>query len=231
MYPRLHFQQFFWILAIALGFNDGLWSGEIRGRVIVKHTTANPPSIMSRDLIRRYNARQPSHTNGMSHSAPEVMAVVYLNGAPDSSRATPRSPVVMDQQHKQFIPHVLPIQVGAAVRFLNSEEDYHNVFSLSRAKKFNIGRHPKGHFRDVVFNKPGLVSVYCDIHTHMNAFILVLSTRHFTNTDAEGNFRFDGIPAGTYEIRVWHPPRRKPEKAQKIVVQENEVTEVELVLP
>lgn len=217
------------IPAIALALTSALHSGEIRGRVIAEHAPAEPPSIVSRTIIQRYAERRPSHAERMGHQAAEALAVVYLIGVPDSSNTSSRPPVVMDQHHEQFIPHVLPIRVGATVRFLNSEEVYHNVFSLSRAKSFNLGRYPKGQYREVIFNKPGVVSIYCDIHTHMNAFILVLPTRHFAATDAEGHFHLDGIPAGTYELRAWHA--RLPEKSQKVVVSETGVAEVNFVLP
>ncbi len=215
---------------MVMGFNQTLWPGEIRGRVIAEHAPANQPSIVSRAIIQRYAERRPSHhAEGMAHAMPEAMVVVYLLSVPNSPGEANRPPMVMDQRHEQFIPHVLPIVAGTTVRFLNSEEVYHNVFSLSRAKSFNLGRYPKGQYREVVFDKPGVVSVYCDIHTHMNAFILVLPNSCFTTVDAEGYYHLKNIPAGEYEMKVWHP--RWPEKTKKVVVGENGVTEVNFVLP
>jgi len=214
---------------MVVGFNHWLWSGEIRGRIVAARAPANQPSIVSRAIIQRYAERRPSHAETMTHSAAESMTIVYLIGVPNSPNEANRPPVVMDQRHEQFIPHVLPIVVGTTVRFRNSEEVYHNVFSLSRAKTFNLGRYPKGQYRDVVFNRPGAVSVYCDIHTHMNAFLLVLPNPYFAAVNAEGYYQLKNIPAGEYEIKVWHP--RWPEKTQKVVVGENGVTEVNFVLP
>jgi len=226
-YPKRR-RPVFWILILVMGIHQALWSGEIRGRVVVARAPANQSTIMSRTIIQRYAERRPSHAEDMSHSRVQTPAIVYLTGVPNSPDAN-RPPMVMDQRHEQFIPHVLPIVVGTTVRFRNSEEVYHNVFSLSRAKTFNLGRYPKGQYRDVVFDKPGAVSVYCDIHTHMNAFILVLPNSCFAAIDAEGYYQLRNIPAGEYEIKIWHP--NWPEKTQKIVVDENGVTEVNFVLP
>ena len=214
---------------ILLEWIHALYAGDIRGRVVAEPSPANDAAIISRTIIQRYAARKSGYGHETSHEHSEMTAVVYLLGVPDTLASSERSIAVMDQQNEQFIPHVLPITVGTTVRFLNSEEIYHNVFSLSRTKTFDLGRYPKGKYREVLFDKPGVVSVYCDIHTHMNAFILVLPTSYFTTTDAEGNFRLNGIPAGTYELRAWHG--RWSEKSQKVVVRENGVTEVNFVFP
>jgi len=219
----------FWILLLVMGMHQTLWSGEIRGRVVVARAPAHQSTIMSRTIIQRYAERRPSHhAEDMIHATTGAMAVVYLLGVPNSPDAN-RLPMVMDQHHEQFIPHVLPIVAGTTVRFRNSEEVYHNVFSLSRAKTFNLGRYPKGQYRDVVFDRLGVVSVYCDIHTHMNAFILVLPNNCFAAIDAEGYYQLKNIPAGEYEIKIWHP--NWPEKTQKIVVDENGVSEMNFFLP
>jgi len=214
---------------MTMGFNHALWSGEIRGRVKAERIPASQTSIVSRAIIQRYAERRSHHAGEMNHAATEAGAIIYLAGVRHSPNEANRAPVVMDQRHEQFIPHVLPITVGTTVRFLNSEEVYHNVFSLSRAKTFNLGRYPKGQYREVIFNKPGPVSVYCDIHTNMNAFILVLPNNCFAAVDDEGNYQLKDIPAGEYEIKVWHP--RWPEKTRKVVVEENGVTELNFVLP
>jgi len=222
------------------GLSCGIWiliwggvcalhAGEVRGRVSAERTPAKEPGLVSRTIIQRYAERRPGHDEEHVHTHAQTTAIVYLVGVSDSTQRKARLPVIMDQQHRQFIPHVLPIIAGTTVRFMNSEGLYHNVFSLSRAKSFNLGRYPKGQYREVLFDKPGVVSVYCDIHTQMNAFIIVLPTDNFAVADAEGNFSLANIPAGAYEIRVWQG--RGPEQSQKIVIRDHETVEVNFIFP
>lgn len=219
------------VLGIALlcgSIATPLRGGEIRGRVLRQSVHAPPSEIVSRSIILRYASRQfeGAHNGHAQHNENQI--VIYLVGVPETKRAQP-GVALMDQRNEQFIPHVLPITAGASVDFLNSEAVYHNVFSLSPAKTFDLGRYPQGQARRVRFERPGVVSVYCDIHTHMNAFILVLPTTHFTTADGEGNFVLENVPAGTFELRVWNG--RAPELRQQITVRENGVTEMNFVLP
>jgi hypothetical protein len=80
---------------------------------------------------------------------------------------------------------------------------YHNVFSLSKTKRFDLGRYAAGHSKSVRFDRPGIVRVFCDIHSHMNAFILVFAHRYFSVTDASGRYEIDGVPPGTYTLSAW----------------------------
>jgi hypothetical protein len=112
---------------------------------------------------------------------------------------------VLDQRNETFIPHVLAITTGTTVQFLNSDKTYHNVFSLSRPKRFDLGRYPTGRSKSVRFDRPGIVRVFCEIHSHMSAFILVFAHRHFAVTNAKGEYRIEGLPPGTYTVAVWHP--------------------------
>jgi hypothetical protein len=120
----------------------------------------------------------------------------------------------MDQRNERFEPHVLAIVAGTWVDFPNDDRTYHNVFSLSKTKEFNLGRYAVGRSKAVRFERPGVVRVFCDIHSHMTAFILVFAHRYFAVTDEEGKYRLDGVPPGTYTLIVWNetvhgdPPKR-----------------------
>jgi plastocyanin len=131
-------------------------------------------------------------------------AVVYFESAPkgafedrDSGRAS------MDQRNETFIPHLLAISVGTTVDFPNSDRTYHNVFSLSKTRRFDLGRYAAGRSKAVRFDRPGIVRVFCDIHSHMNAFILVFNHRFYDVTDQEGRYEIDGVPPGTYTLMAW----------------------------
>ena len=90
------------------------------------------------------------------------------------------------------------------VDFPNSDRTYHNVFSLSKTRPFDLGRYAAGRSKSVRFDRPGIVRVFCDIHSHMSAFILVFGHRFFTVTDEDGRYRLEGVPPGSYTVSVWH---------------------------
>jgi plastocyanin len=131
--------------------------------------------------------------------------VVYLETAPQAAFETPApGRALLDQKNEAFVPYVLAVTVGSTVAFPNSDRVYHNVFSLSKPRRFDLGRYPKGQSRSVRFDQPGVVRVFCEIHSHMSAFILVFAHRYFATTDAEGRYRIEGIPPGTYTLAVWN---------------------------
>jgi plastocyanin len=132
-------------------------------------------------------------------------SVVYLEEAPQAAFETPApGRARLDQKNETFVPYVLAVTVGSTVDFPNSDRIYHNVFSLSKAKRFDLGRYPRGQSRSVRFDRPGVVRVFCEIHSHMSAFILVFAHRYFSVTDGEGLFRIEGVPPGAYTLAVWN---------------------------
>jgi plastocyanin len=131
-------------------------------------------------------------------------AVVYFETAPKGAfedRETGRAR--MDQRNESFVPHLLAITVGTTVDFPNNDRTYHNVFSLSKGQRFDLGRYAAGHSKAIRFDHPGVVRVFCDIHSHMNAFILVFNHRFFSITDPDGSYEIDGVPPGTYTLVAW----------------------------
>jgi plastocyanin len=140
-----------------------------------------------------------------SHSMDEYKnIVVYLEGEGLRESRLQNAPKArMDQQDAEFIPYVLPIQRGTVIDFMNQDNTYHNVFSLSPTKKFNIGRRPTGQAVPVLFDKAGVVQIFCDIHSHMTAFVVVLDNPFFVQPDGKGRYRIDHVPVGTYYVKVW----------------------------
>jgi plastocyanin len=153
--------------------------------------------------------------SGGSETVDRRRSVVYLETAPRGAFDTGEGPHArMDQRNEEFVPHVLAIVAGSWVDFPNDDHTYHNVFSLSKTKEFNLGRYAAGHSKSIRFERPGVVRVFCEIHSHMNGFILVFAHRYFAVTDDEGRYHLENVPPGTYTLVVWNetvrgePPRR-----------------------
>jgi plastocyanin len=148
-------------------------------------------------------------------------SVVYLETAPRGAFDIPSDRHArMDQRDERFVPHVLAITAGSWVDFPNDDRIYHNVFSLSKAKEFNLGRYPQGHSKSVQFTEPGVVRVFCEIHSHMSAFILVFAHRFFAITDDEGRYRIEGVPPGTYTLVLWNEALRRDAPKRTVTVGE-----------
>jgi Polysaccharide lyase family 4, domain II len=110
----------------------------------------------------------------------------------------------MDQRNETFIPHVLAITVGTTVDFPNSDQTYHNVFSLNGPRRFDLGRYAAGRSKSVLFDRPGIVRVFCEIHSHMSAFILVFNHRFYSVTSPDGRYQINRVPAGKYTVVAWN---------------------------
>lgn len=129
--------------------------------------------------------------------------VVYIASAP--GQYAPPPPVVLDQRNIQFSPHVVPIVVGTTVKFLNSDDVQHNVFTPSQAGDlFNLGTWPKGESKPYTFKKMGRVDLLCNVHHEMRGYVLVLQNPFFAVTGKDGRFHIDNVPPGQYQLKVWH---------------------------
>jgi len=187
-------------------------TAEIRGTLTVSPTEAQEKQ-KAHDPVREIYGRHGSSTEMLMAGMPATnewklseRAVLYLEGpAVDHQiyHAPERHPK-LDQRDLQFHPRVLPILAGTTVDFPNRDNLFHNVFSYSRPKEFDLGRYPKDASRSVTFDEPGIVRVYCDIHSHMNATILVLRNPYFTAPADDGTFSLRHIPEGDYTLVLWY---------------------------
>lgn len=140
--------------------------------------------------------------------------VVYLEGLPRGATVGGTTPAAsMTQRGERFSPRVLPVAAGTTVAFPNGDPVFHNVFSLSGARTFDLGRYPRGDTKTVRFDRPGVVQVFCHIHSDMRAVVLVLDTPAFAVPAADGRYAFTGVPPGEYTLVAWHdraePIRRR----------------------
>jgi plastocyanin len=174
-------------------------NGTIRGRVDL------PPQPVRTDRRPAVTSIAASRDHRHDDADERPVSVVYLERAPRGAFGEPdERRVRMDQRNERFVPRVLAITVGSIVDFPNNDRTYHNVFSLSDVRSFDLGRYAAGRSKAVRFERPGVVRVFCDIHSHMSAFILVFAHRFFAVTDAEGRYRIDNVPPGSYTVSMWH---------------------------
>ncbi|HWN86292.1 MAG TPA: hypothetical protein VNN99_14105 [Vicinamibacterales bacterium] len=192
----------------------------VRGRVVIDI----PPSS------RRPSSAYPSRAVAPAQLAPPTEVenvVVYLKDAP-AGTVSPRRATIR-QRGETFLPRVVAVPLGSTVDFPNDDPIFHNVFSLSRARTFNLGRFPRGESRAVRFDKTGIVKVFCDIHSHMAATVIVFSHPWFTVPDADGGFELDNLPAGSQQVTAWH--ERLGETTLRIRTEPGRTASVEFVLP
>jgi len=157
--------------------------------------------------------------------------VVYLNAHPslELTENLNETEAQIEQLGETFIPHVLPIVKGTAVEFPNQDSIFHNVFSLSATKTFDLGRYPKGDSRSVQFDEPGIVPIFCHLHSDMSAVILVLDNSYFSVPDTKGHFSIKNIPPGTYTVVVWHERSERVE--HQVELQAGQQLELNLTVP
>lgn len=146
------------------------------------------------EIFDRNNKRLQDHSN----------MVVFVEGAGLAETNTKPSHLPkISHKGRQFSPRVLPIYKGGSVDFFNDDSIYHNVFSLARAKPFDLGIYPEGTSKIVSFERTGLVKLYCNIHPNMVSNVLVLNNPFFATTSADGAYQIQGLPDGEFVIRVW----------------------------
>ena len=185
-------------------------------RLFLLATLVLPPAVSHAQAVIEGRVELPkTHTAPMMTKRYEIvtkggvvatnppLAVVWLEGTFPKPVSIPVKQ--LPQKDFAFVPPLLPLRVGTKVEFPNFDDTYHNIFSYSPAKRFDLGRYRPDEkpVPSQIFDTPGLVTLRCDIHEHMRGLILVLDTPHFTVTDAEGRFRLNGLPPGHYTLKAW----------------------------
>ena len=171
----------------------GYGEATVEGRVELPKTRVAPVAVNRYEIVSNH---------GILATSPPL-AVVYLETT--LPRAAAQVTKQVAQKNLEFLPAILPVQVGTKVEFPNLDDTYHNIFSYSPAKRFDLGRYRPDEkpVPSQIFDKPGLVTLRCDIHEHMRGLILVLDTPYFVVTDEQGRFRLTNLPAGQHTLKAW----------------------------
>jgi plastocyanin len=203
----------------------GSQSGTLRGTIRIESKLRSQSlalDLYSRRGLASAARKSPAQTSELEN------VVVYLEGQFRNSYDPPEKHPAILQRDETFVPHVLPIIRGTTVNFPNEDPFFHNVFSLSSARSFDLGRYPKHEIRSVTFDRLGIVKVFCHIHSHMSAVILVFDHPYFAQANAQGEFQMEGIPPGTYQLVAWH--ERLKQQKQSLSIGAGAAIKVDLVL-
>jgi plastocyanin len=179
-------------------------AGAVAGRVMITKALTRKRISMPAYNLRGVALAQPETVARAGAGSVDEFSrvVVYLEG-PGLAPGKPAT-VTLTQKDRRFDPSVVVVPVGSTVSFPNADPIFHNVFSLSRVKSFDLGYYPAGQTRTVRFDRPGVVQVYCHLHADMSAAILVLDTSRWVRPDGAGGFSLQDVPPGDYELIAWH---------------------------
>lgn len=211
--------------------------GRIEGTVVISRAIAT-----RRPAFRIYSDLGPG-AQPPKEAAPDSIGelrnvVIYLEPDPAVGRApaaaNPAPHDSMVQRNEQFVPHVLPVLVGSVVSFPNDDDVYHNVFSISAAKTFEIPRIPKAapaSMTSRTFDKPGIVQVFCHIHSDMSGIIFVMDNPYYATPQPTGHYTIDGIPPGSYTLTAWHERIKAIVRHVQIAAGANPLQDFNIPLP
>jgi plastocyanin len=210
----------------------GRAGGRIEGTVVISRAL-----VARRPRFRIYADAGPGAQPPLAARGDSIAelrnVVIYVDGViPGAPPPPPTVGVgaVVRQKDEQFVPHVLPVVRGTTVSFPNDDNVFHNVFSLSRAAEFDLGRYPRGETKaPKPFAKTGTVQVFCHIHSDMSGIILVLGNSHFTVPTTAGTYALDGVPPGEYTIVGWH--ERVQAVTRRVRVTEGQTTRLDFNIP
>lgn len=200
-------------------------TGRIEGEVIISTALSN-----RRPRFRIYSDPGPGSRPAAAETNEIRNVVLYVQDAP-ATDADPAARASMTQDDERFVPHVLPIVRGTTVDFPNADDVFHNVFSLSSARTFDLGRYPKGGAKSVTFEQSGIVQVFCHIHSDMSAVVLVLDNPFFAQPALTGRYTIENVPPGEYTVVGWHERIKPVRRTVKVVAGETARLDFDIPLP
>jgi plastocyanin len=150
-------------------------------------------------------------------AATDVGSTVIFLEPTGAGKGTVRpTDVQIAMQSKRFVPRVRVVTTGSRVNFPNQDPFRHNVFSNTPGGTFDLGLYPRGAARAASFRRAGVYPIFCNIHSRMSAFVVAVSTSHYTQAQADGSWTIEGVPPGDYLLRIWH--ERAPERSRQVVI-------------
>lgn len=191
----------------------------VTGTILIKRKLTRPRVTAPVSVYQRgaeVELGKDSEENPLAYEQSRV--VVYLEGADSAAADSPAPAAQVQQLDRQFMPDLVVVPVGSTVSFPNMDPIFHNIYSLSKPKTFDLGSYDKGETRKVSFPKPGIVNVYCHLHPNMAATIVVTPNRWYARPDASGRYRIPDVPPGQYTLVAWHKSAgffRKPIVVEK----------------
>jgi plastocyanin len=201
-------------------------AADIEGNIVIKRRLTKRRITAPANSYDRGVAVELRSDNEMDPLAAErTHVVIYLDGQLPSTPVT----ASVEQKNRRFIPETLVVPVGSTVSFPNDDPVFHNVFSLSNPKTFDLGNYPKGRTRTVTFSKPGIVFVNCHLHPNMSAVIVVSPNRWSTKADGAGHFKLADVPPGKYTVIAWH--KAAGFFRETIKIEENRPNLVQFIIP
>lgn len=196
-------------------------TGRLQGRVTITVPVSKAPPSAA------YGARRVE--KGAAASGTELTNVVVFLRDVARHATLPATRARIVQENETFLPRVVAITRGSTVDFPNADPFFHDVFSLSRSGTFDLGSYPRGQTRSQRFRRAGLIKVYCHIHSHMSASIMVFDHPFFTIPRADGSFAIDDVPPGTYQVSAWH--ERIGESTHSVRIEAGRPSEIHFALP
>jgi plastocyanin len=200
-------------------------TGRIEGEVIISTALSS-----RRPRFRIYADPGPGSRPPASESSEIGNVVLYVQNAPPSG-ATASTHASMRQVEERFAPHILPVLRGTTVDFPNADDVFHNVFSLSSASTFDLGRYPHGSAKSVTFETSGVVQLFCHIHSDMSAVILILENSHFAVPTPAGSYHIDDVPPGDYTVVGWHERIKPVMRTVRVAAGETARLDFDIPLP
>jgi plastocyanin len=196
-------------------------NGRLEGRVSITVPVSKAPPSAAYGARRRERAAAESGTELTN-------VIVFLEDAARPA-VLPSTRARIVQENETFVPRVVAITRGSTVDFPNADPFFHDVFSLSRSGTFDLGSYPRGQTKSQQFRKAGLIKVYCHLHSHMTASIMVFDHPFFTIPRPDGSFSIEDVPPGSYKVSAWH--ERIGENTQSVRIEPGRPAEIQFVLP
>jgi len=192
------------ILFAIVAFAAGAHAETITGTILIKKRLTRRNVTADVSVYQRGAAVQLGKDSQEDPVAYEQSHVaIYLEG-PGPASDTDAAPLQVEQMDRRFVPDLAVIPAGSTISFPNMDPIFHNIFSFSKAKTFDLGSYDKGETRKVLFSKPGIVDVYCHLHPNMEATIVVTPNRWYARPDRSGQYRIEDVPPGQYTVVAWH---------------------------